>query len=616
MQSEIFPGFQSDCVTPERQGAVVILWLDNPPVNALGAALRHDLGMALDLANAQAPCRAIAILARGQRFSAGADISEFDKPAQAPLLPDLCDQIEASAKPVVVGLHGTTLGGGLEVALAAHARVALADSSLGFPEVGLGILPGAGGTQRLPRLIGAAPALQMMLTGAPVTAPQALAMGLLDKLVEQDLAGATVAMALDLAGTQPRRTRDRRDGFRDAKAYFAAVATARNAQTASPLPGPVRIVDCVEAAMLLPAGQGLAFERAAFAELVATPEAEALRHIFFAQRRAWHMLGASDNPLPVTQVSVLGTGPDAVALTHQLLATGLEVTLVDRSAESLGEGLEGVALALAADREAGRLSPADHDAQWDRLTPALPGGDGDAADLLFVTGTYSLPGAGASCAAVKAGAPIVTMGRLGDGGAHALGLMVLPETEQGRLAEVLVRDDTDPKAIATLLALLKAQKRLVVQGQGAGVIAGLAWALTAGFRAIEARHGPAARTDLRARWGMQAENERQTPLPAGPVDLWSGTAAPVLAALANAGLHMIGEGRALRPSDIDLAFVAGFGFPRWGGGPMLWAARRGLMVLRDDLHRLSNDNPDLWTPAPLLDDLIRQGISLADLNAA
>lgn len=603
-------------VSVETRGAVLVLWIDNPPVNALSHGVRAGLAEAVAQANATPAIRAVAVLARGRTFPVGADISEFDKAPKAPMLPDMCDLIEASAKPVVVGLHGTALGGGLELALAAHARVALADARLGLPEVGLGILPGAGGTQRLPRLIGAEQALRLMLTGTAVTAVEALALGILDKVVEQDLEEAVIATALHLAGTRPVPTSERRDGFRDAKVYFAAVAAARREQAANPLPGPKRIVDCVEAAFLLPFDQGLAFERAAFAELVTTAEAEALRHVFFAERRAGRMVGAMATPHPVSQISVLGAGPDAVALIRRLLAAGYEVSLVDRDADHLAAGLEAVAHVLAEDQAAGLLGQEAHDAQWARLFAALPGGDGDAADMLFLTGAYRMPGAEVPSVAVKAGAPVVTMGRVGEGGPRGLGLVLLPASRNGQLAEILIRPDTQPQAIATLLAVLKALRLQVVQGQGTGVSAGLMLALDASLSVLEGTHGPEPVLDLLTRWGMVRDNDRVSDPPQGAIDLWAGLAPPVMGALANAGLRMMGEGRALRPSDVDLAMILGLGFARWGGGPMLWAARRGLLVLRDDLTRWAKDDPDIWTPAPLLDDMIRQGFSLADLNDA
>lgn len=602
-------------VTSTSRGAVLVLWIDNPPVNALGFGVRKGLAKGLADANADPAIRAVAILARGRTFPVGADISEFDQPPQAPLLPDLCKMIEASPKPVVVGLHGTALGGGLELALAAHARVALADALVGLPEVGLGILPGAGGTQRLPRLIGAQEALRLMITGAPISAVEALALGILDKVVEQDLTEASIAMALHLAPTTPIPTHDRRDGLRDPKAYFAAVAEARRIHGNAPIPGPSRIIDCVEAAQLLPFEQGLAYESAAFAELVCSAEAEALRHVFFAERRATKMVGERAKPLPISEITVLGAGGDGVSLIQELLAAGYEVTLVDNDADALTKGLEAIATRLAAELESQKITQSEHDDRWARLLAALPGDDGDAADMLFLTGAFRLPKATVPLVSIKAGAPIVTFGRVGDGGVRAIGLALQPSTQNGRLAEVLISDNTAPETIASLVVVLKRLGRQVVQGQGAGIISGLAAAIRASLQSLEDQHGPAPVLDLLVRWNMPRPQDRIVPKPQGKVDLWAGLAPAVMGALANAGLRLIGEGKALRPSDVDLAMIVGLGFPRWGGGPMLWAQRRGLMVLRDDLNRLALDAPDVWEPAPLLDDLIRQGISLADLNA-
>lgn len=593
-----------------------MVWIDNPPVNALGGAVRVALADALAQANTNAEVRAIAVLARGRTFPAGADISEFGKPAQVPHLPDLCTMIETSAKPVVAGLHGTALGGGLELALAAHGRVALSDAKLGLPEVSLGILPGAGGTQRLPRLIGAQEALRLMITGTPITAVEALALGILDKVVERDLTEAAVAMALHMAGEAPVQNRDRRDGVRDPKAYFAAIAEARRVHANGPLAAPKRIIDCVEAAQLLPFDQGLAYEQAAFSELVSSPEAEALRHVFFAERRAGRMVGGHEAGDAVAQISVLGAGTDAVRVTQELLAAGYDVTVVEADADALTYALEMIAGALAAELEAKAIGQDEHDARWARVVPGLPGDDGDAADMLIVTGAYRLPGGMVPDVSVKAGAPIVTMGRVGDGGPQAVGLVLMPATQNGRLAEVLISQTTSPHTIATVLVVLKRMGRLTVQGQGSGINAGLALTLHASLQALELEHGPDRVLNLMGRWGMVPSKDRAAHALKGPVDLWAGLAGPVLAALANTGLRMIGEEKALRPSDIDVAMVIGHGFPRWGGGPMYWAQKRGLMVLRDDLNRLVNDNPDIWDPAPLLDDLIRQGISLTDLNDA
>jgi 3-hydroxyacyl-CoA dehydrogenase len=289
----------------------------------------------------------------------------------------------------VAGLHGSALGGGLELALAAHGRVAQAGARLGLPEVGLGILPGAGGTQRLPRLIGAEAALKIMLTGRPVPAKEALRMGIVDRVVEDDLEGMTITFARGIAKSHPVPTRDRRDGFRDPAAYGAAVALARKAAKSNPLPGHARIVDCVEAAQLLPFDQGQAFESAAFADLVSSPEAIALRHLFFAERAAVKIPAAKATPMPVNSVTVLGAGEDGTDLVMLLLDAGLEVVLADVSKADLVPGLERVVATLDKAVASGKMTVEDKDARWSRLVPDLAQDLESLGDVLFVTGVFA-----------------------------------------------------------------------------------------------------------------------------------------------------------------------------------------------------------------------------------
>ncbi|MDN5787156.1 MAG: hypothetical protein L0H65_09000, partial [Pseudorhodobacter sp.] len=341
--------------------------------------------------------------------------------------------------------------------------------------------------------------------------------------------------------------------------------------------------------------------------------AEALRHVFFAERRAGRMLGAKAKAQKLERISIVGAAADAVALTREVLAAGYEVTLIDGDGDALAKGLESVAHGLASDLAAGKLSQTEYDAHWARVQPGLPGEDGDAADLVFVTGPYRHADAKVPGIAATSGAPIVTLGRVGTGGQRALGLVMMPPTQNGRLAEMLVTPDSDAETVATLLALLKRMRRSVIQGQGAGICAGLSSAFSKSLQVLEDKHGPEPVLEVLTRWGMVRDRDRHSNDPAS-LDLWSGLAAPMLGALANAGLRLYGDEAALRPSDIDLAMVLGLGFPRWGGGPMLWAARRGLLVLRDDLMEWEKDDAALWSPAPVLDGLIREGISLDALN--
>lgn len=594
-------------VRHEAVGPVLVLVIDAPPVNALGHAVRAGLAAGMRAALDDPAVRSVVICAEGRTFPAGADIAEFGQPPQPPALSEVLDLIEGSPKPVVAALHGSALGGGLELALAAHARVALADARLGLPEVNLGILPGAGGTQRLPRLIGAEQALRLMLTGRPVPAAEALALGILDQVVDSGLIEAALALAGAMPG--PRPTRDRRDGIRDGRAYVAAVAQGRVQVAGSVLPAPPRIVDCVEAALLLPFEQGLAFERAAFSDLVMSPEAVALRAAFFADRRAARMPGAEARARPVRAPLILGTGPQGADLARALLAAGYRVTLAGADQPALVAGLEAVAEAQEQAVAEGRLTPAARDADWARLMPALaddPPVDGAPADFLVLADGHAASGADlpALARAREAAAPVVTLGRYGRSGAQGVGLTLYPGR---RLAEVLVGEATAPEAIATVLSVLKRLDRVAVQARGRGIVAPVVAALAAASRHMAGRLGPGPVAAALRQWQLSVDGV------AGEGDA-AAAADRLLAAMANAGFRLLGEGAALRPSDIDCAMVQGLGWPRHIAGPMGWAEARGLIVLRAELARWGAEAPEIWSPAPLVDQLVQGDIRLSALN--
>ena len=278
----------AECVSYEVEDGIAILAISNPPVNALSWEVRSGLVNGLEAALADPGVAAIVILGEGKTFPAGANISEFGAPPRDPWLPEVCNRIEASGKPVVAALHGTALGGGFEVALSAHHRVADVNARFGLPEVTLGILPGAGGTQRTPRLAGAELALEIMLSGKFVRADDARAGVFFDALIEGDLRRGAIGFARELVeqGAEVRPTRGVLQGFSDPLAYQRGVARARAKVNGLPENAPREIVNCVEAAMLLPFEQGLAFERAAFETLVTSDQSVALRHAFFAERKA------------------------------------------------------------------------------------------------------------------------------------------------------------------------------------------------------------------------------------------------------------------------------------------------------------------------------------------
>ena len=270
-------------VRQEVDGGVAVLTLANPPVNALGAALRAALDGALDQAIADESVRAIVLAAEGKVFVGGADITEFGKPQQPPSLPDILDRLDASPKPVVAAINGVALGGGLELAMACHGRVAAPAAKIGLPEIKLGIIPGAGGTQRLPRLIGPDAAFPMMLTGEPVSAEKAAALGIVDAVVLGDLVAEARTRALELAdaGRLPR-VRDRSEKLTpEARERFESLAT--EAVKRDPDATNVHaLVRAVRAGLEQDFDAAVAVERAEFRTLVEDPRSKALRYAFFA----------------------------------------------------------------------------------------------------------------------------------------------------------------------------------------------------------------------------------------------------------------------------------------------------------------------------------------------
>ncbi|MEX1197662.1 MAG: 3-hydroxyacyl-CoA dehydrogenase NAD-binding domain-containing protein [Pseudohongiellaceae bacterium] len=333
----------SSVVSYEVVDNIGVISVDSPPVNALSQAVREGILNAIKQAQDDSS-EAIVLLCEGRTFIAGADITEFGKPPKEPGLPDVLTAIESSRKLVVAAIHGTALGGGLETALACHYRCAVPSAKVGLPEVKLGILPGAGGTQRVPRLIGVQAALDMITSGNPVPAQQACDQGLIDEVVEgDDLRSAAIAYANDLSdsGALLKRVRDIEidratiePGFFDS--YRKKLAKKARGQIA-----PDRIVSCVEAAVELPFDEGLERERELFAELVKSPESEAMRHAFFAEREA-----AKIKDLPkdtairdIKRIAIIGGGTMGGGIAMCFANVGIPVTMVEISDEGVERGL-------------------------------------------------------------------------------------------------------------------------------------------------------------------------------------------------------------------------------------------------------------------------------------
>ncbi|AOJ70131.1 MULTISPECIES: 3-hydroxyacyl-CoA dehydrogenase NAD-binding domain-containing protein [Burkholderia] len=359
-------------VMRERRDKVLVVTIDHPPVNALSADVRRGLVDALDAADAEAAVGAVLIVGAGRNFIAGADIREFGKPPVPPLLPDVCNRIETSGKPVVVALHGATLGGGLEIALAAHYRIAVPGAKLGLPEVQLGLLPGAGGTQRTPRLIGAQAALDLMLSGRHASAEEALTLGLVDRLARSDdtlAEGLAYVQELLAAGAPARRTRDAQ-GLADRAAAEAALDAARAdvAKKSRGLFSPAKIVEAVAAALAQPFDEGLRTERKLFLECLDSPQRAGLVHAFFAEREAAKSPETRRGaPRAIERIGVVGGGTMGAGIAVAALDAGLPVTMIERDDASLQRGRAHVEKVYAGLVAKGRMTPAAQAARLARF---------------------------------------------------------------------------------------------------------------------------------------------------------------------------------------------------------------------------------------------------------
>ena len=359
-------------IRTERHGDILVIVSDNPPVNALGAAVRQGLEAAVKEGVEDQTVAAMVIRCDGRTFFAGADITEFGKPMQEPGLPAVVDMIEASPKPVVAAIHGTALGGGCEVALGCHYRVAVPSAKLGVPEVKLGLLPGAGGTQRLPRVAGLKLALEMTATGNPISAKRAAEAGLVDRIVGEDsLEADAIAFAKGIASARPVP----RASERTVAADPAVVEAFRkeNARKFRGFDAPAANIACVVKATEVPFEEGVQFERQEFMKLMMGVQSAAQRHIFFAERQAAKIDDVpADIPLrPINKVGVIGAGTMGGGISMNFLSAGIPVTIVEMQQEALDRGTGVMRRNYEASAAKGRMKPEQVEAAMGALTPTL-----------------------------------------------------------------------------------------------------------------------------------------------------------------------------------------------------------------------------------------------------
>lgn len=372
-------------ITTERHGDVLVIISNNPPVNALGAAVRQGLEAGLKEAAADAAIKSVVIRCDGKTFFAGADITEFGKPMQEPGLPTVIDMIEASDKPVVAAIHGTALGGGCEVTLGCHYRIAVPSAKIGTPEVKLGLLPGAGGTQRIPRVAGVKLALEMTAKGDPIPAKVALAAGLIDRLAgEGSLVDDAIAFAREIADARPLPRASEKPAAADPEAV--AAFKAENARRFRGFDAPAANIACVEKATDGSSfAEGIQFERAEFMKLMLGTQSAAMRHLFFAERQAAKIDGiAPDIALrPVKKVGVIGAGTMGGGISMNFLSAGIPVTIVEMQQEALTRGTGVIRKNYEATAAKGRMKPEAVEAAMAALTPTLALDDLADCDLII-----------------------------------------------------------------------------------------------------------------------------------------------------------------------------------------------------------------------------------------
>ncbi len=579
--------------------AVALVAIDNPPVNAMDRAVRVGLVAALDAALADAAVSAIVIRAEGRGFSAGADLRDLFRPDAVPTLADLCQRIEDAPKPVLAAIHGNALGGGFELALACHYRLVHSGARLGLPGVALGLVPSAGGGQRLARIVGARIALDMLISGRPVGAEAAAQLGLADRVIEKNLDRAAFGSARNLARAEagPRPTGARREGFADPAGYLQAIAERRAGIAGDRRDVVHRAVDIVEAALLLPFEAGRAMERAQFEALVASDQARALRDAFLAERRTLrHPALAGQAPRVVARVGVVGGGRLGAGILRACLAAGFAVTLVEKDAVSRSAARARIVAGITREAGLGRLDAAARADQIDRLAVADEIEALAAADLVIEAlpedlearrAVFARAGAvtrpGTVLASAGLGPDLAALARASGRPADVIGLRFFLPAQRVRLLEVVCPPEAAPDLAATGVAFARALGKLaVLPGAGGGSLALPVFAALFG-EASEALLGGAGlvETDTALRDYGFALGPFQLADLAGLDRLaalgWSGPGGALLGGMASAGLlgRAVGRGfysygaggRADGPAPGLAAVVAGLRADPGPGGP-------------------------------------------------
>jgi len=690
-----------------RDGVVAVIELNNPPLNPLSHELRSAITAAVDRAASDDAVKAIVLIGNERAFSSGADIKEFETPKALaePNLDSLNHVIESCPKPVVAAISGACMGGGLELALSCHFRVALANAKIAFPEVKLGICPGAGGTQRFPRLAGLELAANLIASGTVVPAKALKGTRVFDEVANDGLPEAALAFANKLVKDKRPivRARDLSVDYPQADAYlhFARMGAA---SVSRGMPAPVRCVDAVAAAVTLPFDQGLAAERAIFKELMITPESKALRYAFFAERAASKIPDVPESTLqrPIKSVAVLGAGTMGGGIAMNFANVGIPVFLLEVKQDALERGVATIRKNYEASAKKGRLTAQQVAERLALITPTLEYADIANVDLAIeavfedmdvkkqvFTRLDTTLKRGAILATNTSTLDVNQIARFTRRPKDVVGMHFFSPANVMKLLEIVRGKVTAKDVLATVMGVAKRiGKTGVVSGVCDGFIGNrmieqysrqAMFMLEEGAspqqvdRAIEKfgfAMGPFRMSDLAGndigwhirkrryveqpdlkyskiadricelgRYGQKTgsgwyryEPGRRDALPDPVVEEIIAAERKALGvkprkiseaeivdrlvfALTNEGAHILAERIAQRPSDIDIAYLTGYGFPVYKGGPMFHADQVGLFnVVRRMREFAANPHgdPGFWRPAPLLTALLEHGKQLAD----
>lgn len=695
----------------EVRGNVALMTIDNPPVNPLSSGVRQGLHDGLTQALADDAVAAIVLTGAGRAFIAGADISEFGGKSEGPSLGDCLAAMDNSSKPIVAAINGTAFGGGLEVALCCHYRVIAPSAPVGLPEVKLGLLPGAGGTQRLPRLIGAEKALSFILSGDPIPGPAAVQMGIADHLSEGNIVEDGLSFAADIIakGSPIRRIRDEEEIVRQARDNTEIFDNARKnaARKMRKRFAPEMIVQCVEAAVNLgDFDAGIAVEQECFGKCLNHPQRESLIHMFFAEREVAKIPDVPKDTATqdITSAAVIGCGTMGGGIAMSFLNVGIPVIAVEMNQEALDRGLGVIKKNYDIQVQRGRMSAEEVDKRMSLIRGTTDYADVSDVDVIIEAiyenidvkvETFKKMDAvakpGAVLASNTSGLDIDKMAAATSRPEAVIGLHFFSPANVMKLLEIVRGENTSKEVIATSMKLGRTLNKIaVLSGNAPGFIGNrmlAGYTRQAGEIILQGATpyqvdnailgfgmpmGPFQMNDLvgldlgwRARKlaGMKPEDVPITARVADklceldrygqktsrgyyiyPEGSRAGQADPevvkiveetsaelgierrpiedeevlkrCLYPLINEGARILEDGIAIRPCDIDIVYINGYGFPEVTGGPMFWADQIGLDNILADIKKFEAEyGGDIWKPAPLLEKLVAEGKSFASLQS-